>query len=142
MAKKSEQRGRVAGTAAKPRREDVTSAGVPWSKVPEWALADVEFMEGRHGPSTKPLPSLDEVPIPAILFELQFPHEERARGTKAMIDAHGAQARLNGCRPGAWMIAPYGGNRFVVTPDGTAHWCPKSLELPDSLRVDARNDLQ
>ena len=30
---------------------DVTSAGVPWSEVPDFALADIEWMDGRHGPA-------------------------------------------------------------------------------------------
>ena len=28
---------------------DVTSAGVSWSEVPDFALADIEWMDGRHG---------------------------------------------------------------------------------------------
>jgi hypothetical protein len=32
---------------------DVTSAGVPWSKVPDFALADVEWMDGCAGASWK-----------------------------------------------------------------------------------------
>jgi hypothetical protein len=43
--------------------KDVTSAGVPWSEVPEFARHHVEWMDGRHGSSQRLLPSLDEVPV-------------------------------------------------------------------------------
>jgi hypothetical protein len=40
---KHKSNGAVAGSS------DVTSAGAPWSEVPDFALADVEWMYGRHG---------------------------------------------------------------------------------------------
>jgi hypothetical protein len=48
-------------------------------------------------------PSLDEVPVPDILNRLSYPHEQRPRGSTAMIDAAGARARLHEVRPGAWL---------------------------------------
>jgi hypothetical protein len=51
---------------------DVTSAGVPWAKVPDFALADIEWMDGRHGSAKAALPSIDQTPIPAVLFILPF----------------------------------------------------------------------
>ena len=47
--------------------EDRTSTGVPFSEVPEFAKHHVEWIDGRHGPSQRLLPSLDEVPVPDIL---------------------------------------------------------------------------
>jgi hypothetical protein len=85
--------------------KDVTSAGVPWNEVPEFARHHVEWMDGRHGSSQRPLPSLDEVPIPDILNTLPHLHEQRPRGSKAMIDAAGARARLH--KVGArWPVPP------------------------------------
>ena len=84
--------GRAAGSG------DVTSSGVPWSELPDWVLARVEWMDGRHGAAKEPLPSINEIPIPAMLFILPSPYEDRPRGSKAMLDAHGAKLRLSNCR--------------------------------------------
>ena len=43
MARRKSSDGAAAGSA------DLTSAGVPWSEVPDFALAHVEWMDGRHG---------------------------------------------------------------------------------------------
>jgi hypothetical protein len=72
--------------------KDITSAGVPWSEVSDCAKHHVEWIDGRHGSSQRPLPSLDEVPVPDILNKLPRLHEQRPRGSKAMIDAAGARA--------------------------------------------------
>jgi hypothetical protein len=40
---------------------DVTSAGVPWSELPDYALAYVEWMDGRHGSAKEILPGFLEV---------------------------------------------------------------------------------
>jgi hypothetical protein len=86
---------------AGPTPSDVTSAGVPWSEVPEFARPHVEWMDGRHGSAKERLPSVDDVPIPTALLTLPCLHENRPRGSKAMIDVHGARHRLADCRPGA-----------------------------------------
>ena len=46
------------------RRKELstTSAGVPWEDVPEHALADVEWMDGRHGPGEDKA-SVEEFPV-------------------------------------------------------------------------------
>ena len=77
-----------------------TSAGVPWSEVPASVVHFVEWMEGRHGPAQDRLPSIDDVPIPPVLYSLPRLHPDRPRGSKPMIDVHGARARLSNCRPG------------------------------------------
>jgi hypothetical protein len=122
------------------QKEDVTSAGVPWSQVPEFAGHQVEWMDGRHGSSQQLLPSLDEVPVPDILNRLPFLHEQRPRGTKAMIDIHGASARLRGVRPGAWLISPYTGWKWAKWPSGDVGWLPSEVQLPPCLKISARND--
>jgi hypothetical protein len=84
--------------------KDRTSTGVPLSEVPEFAKHHVEWMDGQHGSSQRLLPSLDEVPVPDILYRLPYLHERRPRGTKAMIDIAGASARLRWVRPGPTVI--------------------------------------
>jgi hypothetical protein len=121
---------------------DVTSAGVPWSEVPDFALADVEWMDGRHGSAKGALPSIDETPIPAVLFALPVLHEDRPRGSKAMIDAHGAKCRLSNCRSGAWLLSPFTGWRWAKWPTGEVGWVPADVALPDSLRIRSRDDIQ
>ena len=74
----------------------VTSSGVPWSELPDFVLIKAEWMDGRHGPAREPLPSIDQVPIPAVLFTLPCLHEDRPRGSTAMIDTQGAKLRLSG----------------------------------------------
>jgi hypothetical protein len=73
---------------------ELTSAGVPWSEVPEFACADVAWIDGRHGSAQSSLPSVDVVPVPDILYGLPYLHENRPRGSKAMLDA---QARGHAC---------------------------------------------
>src|SRR5262245_26610010 len=85
--------------------EDRTSAGVPWREVPEFARHHVAWMDGSHGSAPTALPSLDVVPVPEALKKLPRLHENRPRGSKAMIDAAGAGARLREVRPGAWLIS-------------------------------------
>lgn len=121
---------------------DVTSAGVPWSEVPDFALSYVEWMDGRHGPATETLPPIDQTPIPAVLLILPRLHEHRPRGSKAMIDAHGAKCRLTNCRPGAWLLSPFTGWRWAKWPTGEIGWIPADAALPDSLRVRSRDDIQ
>jgi len=85
---------------------ELTSAGVPWSDVPEFARVHVAWIDGRHGSAQSSLPSVDVVPVPDILYRLPYLHEDRPRGSKAMLDAAGARARLRDVRPGAWLISP------------------------------------
>jgi hypothetical protein len=122
--------------------KDLTSAGVPWSEVPEFARHQVEWMDGRHGSSQWLLPSLDEVPVPEVLNGLPYLHEQRPRGSKAMIDFAGARARLHDVRPGAWLISPYTAWQWAKWPSGDVGWLPSDVKLPPCLRVAARNDIQ
>jgi hypothetical protein len=103
----------AAGEANDPELDDVTSAGVPWSEIPEFARADVEWMDGRQGSAKDLLPAVNEVPVSDVLFSLPLLHEQRPRGSKAMIDAHGARSRLAGCRPGAWLLSPFTGAKWA-----------------------------
>ena len=120
----------------------VTSAGMRLSDVPEFARHEVEWMEGVQGSATDGLPPETEVAIPDILYSLPELHPARPRGSKAMIDVHGANFRLKGCRPGAWLISPFAGWKWAVWPSGHIGWVPKNIKLPDCLRVTGREDIQ
>jgi hypothetical protein len=102
----------------------VTSAGVNWNEVPEFARHHVAWIDGRYGATETAL------------------HPDRPTGSKAMLDAHGARARLAGHRAGAWILSPFTGWKWAVFPDGQVHWVPSNVELPVSLRVQPRNDAQ
>jgi len=121
---------------------ELTSAGVPWREVPEFARHYVEWMDGRHGSAQATLPSVDVVPVPDVLNTLPFLHEDRPRGSKAMLDAAGAQERLRDVRPGAWLISPYSGWKWAKWPSGDVGWLPANVGLPAALQVAARNDIQ
>ena len=121
---------------------ELTSAGVPWREVPEFARHYVEWMDGRHGSAQTMLPSVDVVPVSDVLNTLPFLHEDRPRGSKAMLDAAGAQERLRDVRPGAWLISPYSGWKWAKWPSGDVGWLPANVELPASLQVATRNDIQ
>ena len=92
---------------------ELTSAGVPWNEVPEYARVAVAWMDGRHGSAQSALPPVDVVPVPEILYSLPYLHENRPRGSKAMLDAAGARAKLQDARPGAWLISPRSGRAHV-----------------------------
>jgi hypothetical protein len=77
-----------------------------------------------------------------ILNRLPCLHDQRPRGSRAMIDAAGARARLREVRPGAWLISPYTGWKWAKWPSGDVGWLPSDVELPPSQRVPARNDIQ
>ena len=64
-----------------PELGDVTSAGVTWSGVGclDFARADVEWMDGRHGSAKDLLPAISEVPVPDVLYSLPGLHEQHAR---------------------------------------------------------------
>ena len=121
---------------------ELTSAGVPWSKVPASARPHVAWIDGRHGSAQVTLPSVDVVPVPEVLNTLPYLHEDRPRGSKAMIDAAGARARLRDVRPGGWLISPYTGWKWAKWPSGDVGWLPADVELPATLQVSARNDSQ
>jgi hypothetical protein len=121
--------------------EDLTSAGVPWKEVPEFARPYVAWIDGRHGPAQSPLPSVDVVPVPEFLQNTPSLHENRPRGSKPMIDVAGASARLRDLRPGAWLISPYTGWKWAKWPDGEVGWVPDDVELPPSLKVLARGNV-
>ncbi len=64
--------------------EDLTSAGLPWNEVPEFARHQVAWIDGRQGSAPTLLPPLDVVPVPDFLNTLPHLHDERPRGSKAM----------------------------------------------------------
>jgi hypothetical protein len=45
---------------------DLTSTGMPWSKVPNSLCPYTEWLDGRHGPAKDTLPSVDQFPIPEV----------------------------------------------------------------------------
>ena len=51
---------------------ELTSAGVPWREVPEFARHYVEWMDGRHGSPQTMLPPIEVVPVPDVLNTLPF----------------------------------------------------------------------
>jgi len=121
---------------------ELTSAGVPWSEVPEFARVHVAWIDGRHGSAQSLLPPVDVVPVPEILYKLPYLHEHRPTGSKAMLDVVGARARLRDVRPGAWLISPYSGWKWAKWPSGDVGWLPAEIDLPETLRVAALNDVQ
>jgi hypothetical protein len=129
-------------TVASDGGPELTSAGVPWREVPEFARHHVAWIDGRHGSAQATLPSADVVPVPDVLNTLPFLHEDRPRGSKAMIDAAGARARLRDVRPGAWLISPYSGWKWAKWPSGEVGWLPANVELPATLQVSSRNEIQ
>src|SRR5262245_1646594 len=70
---------------------EFTSAGLPWSEVPEAVRPYVAWIDGRHGSAKTSLPSIELVPVPDVLSRLPHLHESRPRGSKAMLDAAGAR---------------------------------------------------
>jgi hypothetical protein len=121
---------------------DLTSAGMPWSEVPDSPCPYTEWLDGRHGPAKDALPSVDQLPIPEVLLVLPVLHADRPRGSKPMADVHGAKQRLAGCRPGAWLVSPFTGWRWAKWPNGEVGWLSADTVLPDVLRVRSRNDVQ
>lgn len=119
------------------KSSDVTSAGIPWSEVPEFVLPYMEWIDNRRGAATQALPPVDQVRTPVIFESLPRLHGERPRGSKAMLDVSGAKSRLKDCRPGAWLISPFTGWKWAKWPDGDVGWLPSNVYLPESLRVDA-----
>jgi hypothetical protein len=79
--------------------------------------------------------------LPGVLNTLPYLHEQRSRGSKAMLDAAGARARLRDVRPGAWLISPYTGWKWAKWPNGEVGWLPLEIEMPKSLRVPSLNDI-
>jgi len=120
----------------------ITSVGRRLGDVPEFVRHDVEWMEGVHGTGKDTLPSVNEFPIPEVLYSTKIDHAAHPRGSKAMIDIHSANSRLKDCRPGAWLISPYSGWKWAVWPNGCIGWLPKEVELPKALRVYSRGDVQ
>jgi len=88
------------------------------------------------------LPPIDAEPVPKIVYRLPALRPDRPTGSKEMLDAHGARARLAGRRAGAWIISSFTGWKWAVFPDGEVHWVPSNVELPVSPRAQARNDVQ
>jgi hypothetical protein len=121
-------------------RPEFTSAGVRWADVPKFARNDVAWIDGRHGSARTALPSIDVIPVPDILNRMPYLHENRPRGSKAMLDAHGARAQLRDARPGAWLVSPFSGWKWAKWPNGEVGWLPADVELPESLNVSALDD--
>ena len=127
---------------AQPSQDDGegrTSAGVKWSEVPEHSRHHAEWIDGRHGPAASKLPGLEAVPVPAALVALSSLHPDRPRGSKAMLDASGAKARLAEARAGAWLISTFTGWKWAKWPCGEVGWLPEEVEVPEALRVGGRN---
>ena len=123
--------------------DHITSVGRHLGDVPEFVRHEVEWMDGIHGSATNKLPSIEEVPIPAPIKKLtKQVVSEHPRGATMMIDAAGANHRLRGCRPGAWLISPRTGYKWAKWGGGQIMWVPKSFDLPGCLRVLNRNDEQ
>jgi hypothetical protein len=118
---------------------EFTSAGVPWRDVPEFARSHVVWMDGGNGAAQSTLPSIDDVPVPEVFTRLPALHVDRPRGSKAMIDAAGAKARLKDARAGAWLVSPYTGWKWAKWPDGNVGWLPADVKLPSNLKVSAAN---
>ena len=68
---------------------EVTSAGVPWSEVPDFALFHVEWMDGRHGSAKQTLPPVDRVAIPPVLFTVP----KAAPGPSTRNESHDRRQR-------------------------------------------------
>jgi hypothetical protein len=85
------------------KSSDVTSAGISWSEVPDFLLPYMEWIDNRPGPATQALPPIGEVAVPTIFDSLPRLHDDRPRGSKAMLDVHGAKSRLENCRH--WRLA-------------------------------------
>ena len=117
-----------------------TSAGVKFKDIPNDARHEVEWIEGCHV-FNRHLPSLDELPVPRILYRLPALHPDRPRGSRAMLCAHGARGRLVGLRLGAWTVTPFNDWRYAIFPDGVVGWIPKEIDLPKPLFVPFRNDI-
>ena len=122
--------------------DHITSGGTRLGDVPEFARYDVEWMDGVYGTASGGLPSVVEFPIPDVLYTKGINHSAHPRGSKAMIDIHGANFRLKDCRPGAWLVSPYTGSKWTVWPSGRIGWLPEDIELPEALRVYSRDDVQ
>ena len=120
----------------------ITSAGRRLGDVPDFARSDVEWMEGVHGSAKDGLPPETDVPTPKRLNSIPELHPDRPRGSKAMIDVHGANFRLKNCRPGAWLVSTFTGWKWAVWPSGHIGWLPNDVVLPDALRVLSRSDVQ
>ena len=117
-----------------------TSAGVKFKDVPIDARHEVEWIEGCHV-FNRNLPTLNELPVPRILYQLPALHPDRPRGSRAMLCAHGAKGRLVGLRPGAWTVTPFNEWRYAIFPNGQVGWIPKEINLPQTLFVPFRNDV-
>ena len=109
---------------------------------PCFGLEIAPTAEIRAGSAQSSLPSVDVVPVPDILYRLPYPHEDRPLGSKAMLDAAGARAKLRDVRPGAWLISPYSGWKWAKWPSGDVGWLPADVELPATLQVSTRYDIQ
>jgi len=117
---------------------NVTSNGVPFSEVPEYAREKVEWIEGVHYFSG-PLPSLEEFPVPDVLMQMPVLHPDRPTGSRAMLCASGAKERLVGLRAGAWTVTPFNNWRYAVFPNDQVGWIPNEIVLPEALFIPYRD---
>jgi hypothetical protein len=51
-------------------------------------------------------------------------------------------ARLHNARPGASLVSPFNGWKWAKWPGGEVARLPADAQLPDCLRVQARDDVQ
>jgi hypothetical protein len=122
--------------------DHITLVGKRLGDVPDQVRSDVEWMEGVHGSARGGLPSVTEFPIPEVLYSTRIDFAAHPRGSKAMIDIHGANFRLKNCRPGAWLVSSYIGRKWVVYPCGGISWLPDEIQLPEALKVHSRGGVQ
>jgi hypothetical protein len=104
------------------------------AKCPSSRALTLAWIDGRHGSAQSSLPPVDVVPVPDLLYRLPYLHESRPRGSKAMLDAAGARARLRDLRPGAWLVSPYSGWKWAKWPSGDVDWLPADIEWPATYR--------
>src|ERR1700738_349376 len=76
---------------------DLTSAGVPWNEVPEFARRHLGWIDGRHASGQSPLPPVHVVPVPDILSSVPYLHDDRPVDRKP---SSMPQVRRRGC--GTW----------------------------------------
>ena len=123
--------------------DHVTSTGRRLGDVPEFVRHEVEWMEGVHGSPKDGLPSDAEVPVPEVIKKFTMRAvSRRPRGATAMIDAAGANHRLKNCRAGAWLVSPRTGHKWAKWGGGQIMWVPMDFDLPESLRVSNREEVQ
>ncbi len=68
---------------------ELTSAGVPWREVPDFALPRVEWLDGRNVPAEGGLPTIDQFPTYFLPFLLCTPTIQPDQRPRPMPTARG-----------------------------------------------------